>query len=292
MLICAATASITPSLSRLAAGMDSQPLGLAVWVDIIGAAMCLGFALVRGKFPKLALSDVAFFAAWAFLVGILQHVTVFVLATHIEATFLTMVMALESLLVFLFAALLQMERAASRRILGLLVGLVGIGIAFYDRIEVGNTSAWLIAALVIPVIFAIETVAIAAKRPTHVDPVSALGLMFALSIVFAVPLAASFGQLMPASVVMSPLGIVIVAIAIASIAANASYIYLLDLAGAIFASQVAYATAIVGIFWGMFLLGERLSIQAWVSVFMVVLGMYLVGTKKFDKPVRINRVYR
>lgn len=293
LLLCAATASITPSLSRLAAGMDSQPLGLAVWVDIIAAAVCLGVTVLRGRFPKLAVSDVAFFAAWAFLVGILQHVTVFVLATHVEATFLTMVMALESLLVFLFAALLRLERAAPRRVVGLLVGLAGIGVALYDRLDgSGTTNTWLIAALVIPVIFAVETVAIAAKRPTHVDPVAALGLMFALSIVFAVPLAASFGQLMPASVLMSPLGFVILAIAVVSIIANASYIYLLDLAGAIFASQVAYATAIAGIFWGMLLLGERLSIPAWVAVGMVVLGMYLVETKGFDKPVKIKRVYR
>ena len=292
--LCALTASVTPSLSRMAAGMDSTPLGLAVWVDIIAAILCLGATFVRGRVPSLSRSDILFFAAWAFLVGILQHVTVFLLATHVEATYLTMLMALESLLVFVFAALLRLERATPRRILGLLVGLAGIGVALYDRLEGsgGGSNFWLIAALIIPVIFAVETIAIAAKRPQHVDPIAALGLMFALSILFAVPLAAYFGQLMPVEVLLSPLGIVVAALALVSIVANAAYVYLLDLAGAIFASQVAYATAIAGIVWGMLLLNERLSLAAWFAVAIVILGMYLVETKGVDQPIKIKRNYR
>jgi len=294
LALVAATAGITPSLSRMAAGFGSNPIGMAVWVDVFAALMCLIVAFARGSFPKLSRSDLLFFAAWAFLVGIVQHVTVFLFAEHLEATYLTMVMALESLLVFCFAAFTRLERTNFRRIAGLLMGFAGIGIGLYSRLDGDGSDGnlWLLGALILPVVFAVETIAIAAKRPTHIDPVAAIGLMFSFSILFAVPLAWLNDQWILPSALISSLGVVIFMLALVSVVANVAFVYLLDLAGAVFASQVAYATAIAGIIWGMLLLSERLGVFSWVAIAMVILGMYLVETKGSDKPIKIMRRYR
>ena len=290
----ALSSGLTPALSRMAAGLGSTPLGMAVWVDVIAATLCIGFASLRGKMPKITREDCLFFAAWAFLVGIVQHVTVFVFATHVEATYLTMVMALESLLVFSFAALTRLEPTSARRVLGLFVGICGIGMGLAARLDGADSAAdlWLIGALVVPVVFAIETIAIAAKRPTHIDPVAAVGLMFGFSILFAVPLALLNDQWLMPNALISQLGIVILLLALVSIAANVGFVYLLDLAGAVFSSQAAYASALAGIVWGMLLLGERLTFLAWVAIALVLLGMFLVETKGTDAPVKIKRTYR
>ena len=290
----AATAGLTPSLSRMASGLGSTPLGMAVWVDVVSALVCLSVAIARAKLPRLTRADIAFFVAWAFLVGIVQHVTVFLFAAHVEATYLTMIMALESLLVFCFAAMTRTERASAKRIVGLLVGFAGIGVGLVSRLEGSGAAAdlWLIGALILPVVFAVETITIASKRPTHIDPIAAVGIMFAFSIAFAVPLALLNGQWIPAGQLASPLGLVILLLALASISANVAFVYLLDLAGAVFSSQAAYATALAGIIWGMLLLGERLGLLAWVAIALVLLGMYLVETKGSDKPIKIRRQYR
>ena len=294
LALVAATSGLTPSLSRMAAGFGSNPIGMAVWVDVFAAILCLTATAARGTFPKLARSDILFFSAWAFLVGIVQHVTVFLFAEHLEATYLTMVMALESLLVFCFAAFMRLERTTFRRIAGLLMGFAGIGVALYSRLdgEGGDGNLWLLGALILPVLFAVETIVVAARRPKHIDPIAAIGLMFSFSILFAVPLAWVNDQWIAPSALISSLGMVIFMLALVSVTANVAFVYLLDLAGAVFASQVAYATAIAGIIWGMLLLNERLSIFAWVAVAMVVLGMYLVETKGSDKPIKIQRRYR
>lgn len=290
----ALSSGLTPALSRMAAGLGSTPLGMALWVDVIAAALCIGVARLRGGLPRITRADCLFFAAWAFLVGILQHVTVFIFATHVEATYLTMVMALESLLVFSFAAITRMERTSARRVLGLFVGICGIGIGLAARLDAADSSAdlWLIGALVVPVVFAVETIAIAAKRPTHIDPIAAVGLMFAFSILFALPLAWFNDQLLMPDQIVSQLGVVILLLALVSIAANVGFVYLLDLAGAVFSSQAAYASALAGIVWGMLLLGERLTFLAWVAIALVLLGMFLVETKGSDAPVKIKRTYR
>ncbi|MEM8957857.1 MAG: response regulator [Pseudomonadota bacterium] len=294
LALVAATSGLTPSLSRMAAGMGSTPLGMAVWVDVVAAALALSVVLFRGTFPTLTAAHCLFFAVWAFLVGIVQHVTVFLFAAHVEATYLTLVMALESLLVFCFAALTRMERTSLRRIGGLLVGFLGIGVGLYSRLEGAGSGAdlWLFGALLLPVIFAVETLTIAAKRPADVDPLAAVGLMFAFAILFAVPLAWLSGQWIAPEHLLTPLGVVILLLALVSIAANVAFVYLLDLAGAVFASQAAYATALAGIVWGMLLLGERMSVLAWVAIALVLLGMYLVETKGSADPIKIKRLYR
>lgn len=294
LALVAATSGLMPSLSRMAAGFGSNPIGMAVWVDVFAAILSLGIAATRGTLPRLGRADIAFFAAWAFLVGIVQHVTVFIFAEHLEATYLTMVMALESLLVFCYAALTRTERTNLRRIVGLGVGFAGIGIGLLSRLdgEGGPGDLWLFGALILPVVFAVETIAIASKRPRHIDPIAAVGLMFAFSILFAVPLAWLNDQWILPHELVSSLGIVIFLLALVSITANVAFVYLLDLAGAVFASQAAYATAIAGIVWGMLLLNERLSVFAWVAIALVVLGMYLVETKGPDGPIRIQRRYR
>ena len=47
-------------------------------------------------------------------------------------------------------------------------------------------------------------------------------------------------------------------------------------AGAVFASQAAYAMAFGGIVWGMLLLGEGLSPLAWGALVFILVGLYLV----------------
>lgn len=291
LLICGGGAGLMPSLSRMSANMGANPIGMAVWVDLFAAAMCVVVILFRGGFPKLSRSDIVFFAVWAFVVGILQHISIFILAGHVQATFLTLVLALEGLLVFAFAAFTRAEEASPRRVLGLLVGFFGVGVSLYQRMDGGGVEAnfWLIASLFAPVIFAFETIAVASKRPEHVDPVCAVGIMFALSTVFAVILSVSTGNFVAPSALVSPLGAVIAMLAIVTVIVNVTFFLLLKHGGGVFTSQKAYVTAVAGVLWGILLLGETMSALAWIAIALVLIGMYLVESKSSDQPIIIKR---
>ncbi|MEO1536228.1 MAG: response regulator [Pseudomonadota bacterium] len=289
----ALTTSVAPALSRMAAGLGSTPFGMTVWVDLMAGIICLIIAAGRGVLPRLSRSDVGFLFAWAFFVGIIQHGTMFIFAEHVEATYLTLVMAVESLIVFSFAAITRSERANLRRIGGLALGFCGIAIGLYARLESAETAAylWLFGALLVPAIYAAETIVLSSKRPKHIDPFALIGIMFAFSLTFAVPIAFLTGQWLPAGSLWSPLGFVIAMFAVSTAAANTGIIYLIDVAGAIFTSQKAYVIALCGMGWGVLLLNESLGVAAWVALGLVFVGMYFVGTKGSDKPIRISRDY-
>lgn len=291
LLICGAGAGLTPSLSRMSAGLGSNPIGLAVWVDLIATILCLGLVLLRGGFPKLSRDDIAFFVGWAFVVGIVQHISIFVLASHVEATFLTLVLGLEGLIVFCIAAILRLEKTASKRVFGLLIGLAGLGVSVVERMSGSDIQAnfWLFAALLVPFIFAFETVVVSVKLPKHIDPIEAICIMFAFSTVLAFGLAGVTGNIMPASSLRSPLGLVIALLAVGTVVANVTFVLLLKLGGGVFTSQTAYVTAIAGVVWGIVLLGESVSPLAWIAIGLVLIGMYMVGSKPSDDPVAIKR---
>ena len=65
LALVAASSGLTPSLSRMAAGLGSKPFGMAVWVDLFAAAICLSVVLTRGGIPKLTRADCLLFAASA-----------------------------------------------------------------------------------------------------------------------------------------------------------------------------------------------------------------------------------
>jgi len=57
------------------------------------------------------------------------------------------------------------------------------------------------------------------------------------------------------------------------------YIRLIAMAGAVFGSQSAYAITVAGIAWSVLLLGEALTLWTGVALFLIVLGLALVGPK-------------
>jgi DNA-binding response OmpR family regulator len=291
LLICGGLSGLFPSLSKLAAGMGANPIGMSVWVCLFASVICAVVIMFRGGYPKLSRSDVAFFVVWAFVIGILQQISIFILAGYVQATYLTLVLALEGLVVFAFAALTRLEQTTFLRVLGLLIGLLGVGISLYQRMEGNEVLAnyWLLVAFITPAIYAFETIAVAAKRPDHIDPICAVGFMFAFSTAMAAWLAIVSGNLIPPQALYSPLGGLLAAIAFVMVIVNVTFFILLKLGGSVFTSQKAYVSAIAGVLSGMVLLGETMSVLAWVAIGLVLLGMYLVGTKVSEEAITIQR---
>jgi CheY-like chemotaxis protein len=285
---------LTPALSRMASGLGSNPLGLAVWVNAIAAVFCLAIAAYRGKLPRLSRGEFLFFLGWAVLAGILQRMTTFVVTAHVEAAMLSLIVTLQGFMVFGFAALTRSERATPRRLLGLLVGLVGVSVVMLTRFELGGgmQNGWLFVAMLLPLLFAIEALVLADRRPRQVDIFASVGIMMGLSALMLAPLAYVTGDLMPLALRPGWLEILVLLMGVVSAASLLLAFHLVATAGAVFYSQSAYAMTIAGVVWGMLLLSEELSGLAWAGFLIIVLGMYLVEPKSGDREVVIQRSFR
>lgn len=284
---------LTPALSRMASGVGSNPLGLAVWVNAIAAVLCLSIAAYRGKLPRLGKREFLFFLYWAILAGILQRMTTFIVTEHVEAAMLSLIVTLQGFMVFGFAALTGLERAAPRRLVGLLVGLIGVSLVLFTRFDMSNgaQNAWLLFALLLPLLFAVEALVLAGRRPKQIDVFASVGLMMALSAVMLAPIAYWRGELMALGPQVGQLEILVVLMGIAGAGSLLLAFHLITIAGAVFYSQSAYAMTIAGVVWGMLLLNEELSPLAWVAFAIIIIGMYLVEPKASDDELVIRRSF-
>ena len=284
---------LTPALSRLSSGLGSNPLGLAVWVNSIAALFCFAIAAYRKKLPVLTIKEFFFFIAWAILAGILQRLTTFWVATHVEASMLSLIVTLQGFMVFAFAAITKLEKAKPRRLLGLFVGLIGVATVLFTRYDPSNTNQniWLLFSTALPLLFAIEAIVLAGKRPVHIDIFASVGLMMALSAIMLLPVAYINGDLMALGPQIGNLELLVMLIGIVGASSLLLAFHLIATAGAVFYSQSAYSMTLAGIVWGMLLLNEQLSALAWAAFVVILIGMYLVEPKPSDDELIINRSF-
>lgn len=284
---------LTPALSRMASGVGSNPLGLAVWVNGIAAVLCLGIAAYRGKLPRLQPAELMFFFVWAVIAGVVQRMTTFIVTEHVEAAMLSLIVTLQGFMVFAFAAATKMEKATRRRLLGLFVGLVGVTLVLLTRFEGGNTAQnfWLLVAMLLPFFFAVEAIVLAGKRPEHIDIFASVGLMMAISTLLLLPWAYMTGDLIALKLQFGRLEILVVLMGVVAASSLLLAFHLIATAGAVFYSQSAYAMTIAGVVWGMILLNEELSVFAWIAFAIIIVGMYLVEPKAKDEVLIISRSF-
>ncbi|MEM7255726.1 MAG: DMT family transporter [Pseudomonadota bacterium] len=284
---------IAPALSRLASEHGSDPIGLAIAVNIVSGIICIAVAVHRGAFPKLQWADLRFFLIWSVINGVLTRVTLMFAAEHVEASMLALIATLQSFGVFAFAAMTRTERPTPRRLFGLLLGLVGVGIVLVTRFEPSEASSriWIFLSLALPLLYAIEWMVLESKLPRRIDTVASVGIMMLLSAVMIVPIALISGGSLMFGPTTPALTFIVIVMGVCGGATTVLCLITLCSTGAVFASLSSYAMTIAGIIWGLLLLNEHLSTTAWVSVALVICGLYFVGPKAGDERVTLNRSF-
>lgn len=284
---------ITPALSRLSSGLGAEPFGLAIVTNGIGAVFCLAIAAYRRKLPRLGWPEWKFYILLALLVGVGQKLVTFWVAGHIDAGILSMIVILQGIMVFGFAAAMGLEKATPKRLIGLLIGMAGVGAVLLSRLQFDGSGAaiWILAALLLPALMAIETVFLGARMPTHIDVFASIGVLMVVSVVLLIPMVALSGQAILPPDTSWTLAIIVLLLGLAGAGSMILTLQIVEIAGPVFAGQGAYAMTLAGIVWGMLLLDESLSPLAWGAFLIIVLGLYLVEPKARDREFVLKRSF-
>ena len=271
-----------------------QAITLTFWGDLLPGILCVGIALLRGKIGTFSRQTMLILAAWAAL-NVGAGVVLFEAAGRVSGIVLSIVLALEGLGVFLIVAMLRMEEASGRRLIGLLLGLAGVVTLALARDASGETKAWmwvLLAALV-PLLWAITDVLIAAKEEAStLDPLAALGVMYLISAAISLPLAVMQEQFFMLHPGMGWTFWLILVNAVVDAANYILFVMLIGIAGAVFGSQAAYATTLAGIFWSIILLGETLTGPTMMALALILIGLLIVGPKSEAADLEVQFVPR
>lgn len=268
-------------LSKMVANIAVYPIGLSMLVNFLAALICLPIALARGGFPdprKLRPSE------WSYLVILAIFASkfhVYWMTSKLPASTVSIVIVLEGFAVFLFSALLGVEKPNAKRILGLATGLFGVLLVvwFGDSAEGSTQWLWALAALVIPATYAFEDLYIAQKQPAELNVTGAYVYICLIACLIHLPFVVYFNDFVPLDLILGKVGFLALMIAAATAISMNCYFYLIASTGAVFAAQVAYVTTISGILWSMVLLGERLPTAVWFALGLIIVGLLLVEPK-------------
>jgi drug/metabolite transporter (DMT)-like permease len=163
---------------------------------------------------------------------------------------------------------------------GMLLGIIGIGIVFYENLAVHNSVGYFIGvvvSLIAMLSWSFGTIFIA-RNKMGMNPYYATGWQMFLSCFFLGAAAVASGKSTPIQEITFTIWIVIAYLIIASsIVAFAAFIYTMKYLPPAIASLYAYINPIVATIVGAYTINEKLSLPIFIGSFVTLTGVYLVN---------------
>jgi len=163
---------------------------------------------------------------------------------------------------------------------GMLLGIIGIGIVFYENLAVHNSVGYFIGvtvSLIAMLSWSFGTIFIA-RNKMNMNPYYATGWQMFLSCFFLGAFALASGKSIPIQEITFTVWMVIAYLIVASsIVAFAAFIYTMKHLPPAIASLYAYINPIVATIVGAYTVNEKLSLPIFIGSFVTLTGVYLVN---------------
>lgn len=206
---------------------------------------------------------------------------------YISSGLAALIAALYPLFVVIIEMIFYKTKNTIATFIGLLLGLAGICVVFYDNAFHHNSSDYLfgvVLALIAMLSWAIGTIFVARKK-LNINPYYGMGwqMMLAAPFIFIMSLGTgtniSLTQI-PAQTWMALAYLVIMGSCIAFVC----FIYTMKHLPAAIASLYAYINPIVAMLIGYLLLSEKLTINILIGTLITIFGVYLVNHSLKEVP--------
>jgi len=275
-------------LTIMALDRGDHPVGISFWQTVLGAAMVIAYNIARGKpgFPT-GRRYLAFYVTCGILGTALPTVLFLYAAEHVSAGVLSISTATVPMTTFALAAAIRLEAFSWLRTTGLVAGFGAILMLTVPDTGLPDPALWpwVLVSVVAASSYAMENVVIGRFLPKGEDPFVILsGMLTAATLLLAGVMAGMGAYSVPAWPPQKVEWAVILMAAI-YVVAYGMFIYLIDAAGPVFASQIGYVVTLSGIAWGMIVFGESHSVWFWGAVALMMAGLTLVRPKEDEPPV-------
>ena len=270
------------SLAKIASTSGGHPIGLALWQVCVSGLMMFAVSLVtHGPLPIRR--DVLRFSLFCGATGVaFPAMALFWCAQYLPAGVVAIAFASMPLFTYLLSVMFGVEQGQRRRLLGVVIGLAAMALLVLPEEslpEVGLTP-WVALALVASLSMSVENFYAGGFRPPAVTSIQLSSGRQLGAVVILTPVAllthTTVGVFEPwDSVQWAATGT-----GVLSGIAFTVLLYVIRVAGPVFASQSAYVITLAGVGWGMLLFGERHSVYIWSALALTMLGIALVKPHK------------
>mgnify|MGYP003324546498 FL=1 len=280
------------TLGKIAITAGGTPIGLTFWQSLFSGLILLAYVFFRhGKviIPKIMFLPIVIIT---FLSVVIPNIIFYACVEHLDAGVLSISVSVIPLFTYLIALGLRMDKFKVRRVLGLITGFCALLILILPENSLPDKKdiPWVLLALNCALCYALENIYIDRLALQNFGPIRLVCAVSFVSAIITFLLSLVMNQffiLQPTNLYLfiSTLGLGFI-----SATAYSIFIYLIGRAGSVFSSQVGYLVTFFGVVWGIIILGESHSVFVWISLAMIMMGIFLVQPKQNSESTDFEKV--
>ena len=269
---------LTFSLARIATTAGAHPIGLTLWQGLCGGLMLVALAVARRRPPPLTRGHLGFYLICGLLGTAIPSVLYFYAAARVPAGVLSITIAIVPMLTFAGALLFRIDRLSWGRVVGILCGLAAVLFIVLPESSLPDRAMapWVLLAVLATVCYAVEGIYVALRRPVGSDPAATVGAMLLMASVVLVPVIFATDTFVPLGFPWGEVEWAVAGIVAVNALSYAVFYHLIQIAGPVFATQMAYVVTIAGVAWGIAIFGEQHSLWIWGALGLMLAGLALV----------------
>ena len=214
---------------------------------------------------------------------IIPNFILYLSATHLSAGTISILLALIPFCAYIIALILRIEQIDLLRLLGVVLGFIAISFLVFPGDTSNKTylNFWIIIGLLVPIFIGAVNISLASESFKRLKPLNiAFGMNFLSAMLLSLMLPSNVNFWF--SLNSSKLFFLIFLLSFIGSIGFIIFIKLVKNYGPVFASQVNYLVTLFGIMWGYIIFSEVHSIRFWVSLLLLIFGLFLV------RPIKNN----
>ena len=280
------------TLGKIAITAGGTPIGLTFWQSLFSGLILLAYVFFRhGKIfiPKIMFLPIIIIT---FLSVVIPNIIFYACIEHLDAGVLSISVSVIPLFTYLIALGLRMDKFKVRRVIGLITGFCALLILILPENSLPDKRdiPWVLLALNCALCYALENIYIDRLALQNFGPIR---LVCAVSLVSAI-ITFLLSLVMDQFFILQPTNLYLfistLGLGFISATAYSIFIYLIGRAGSVFSSQVGYLVTFFGVVWGIIILGESHSVFVWISLAMIMMGIFLVQPKQNSESTDFEKV--
>lgn len=282
LVVMGAAWGATQPLAKIAVSEGYRHFGLIFWQTVLVGILLGAMTALRGKGLPMNGPALRLYFFIAVMGSVLPGIASYQAAVHLPSGILSILLSAVPMFSLPVALALGTDRLQVSRVLGLLLGLGGVALLVLPEasLPAGTEVIWIGIALIASVCYAIEGNVVARWGTGGLDAVQVLAGASVLGALISLPLALGSGQFF---VLWPPLGAPDMALIVSAVFhafAYSTYVWLVGLAGAVFAAQVSYLVTLFGLGWAILFLGEAYTGWVWAALALMMCGLALVQPRR------------
>ena len=278
LMLMGAGWGLTQPLTKIAVSTGYGHFGLVFWQQVLAAVLLAGVCLIRGFSLPLGLAQLRVYGIIALIGTVVPNTLSYQAAVHLPSGIMSLLLSVIPMFSFAIALMLGNDRFALRRLMGLILGLMGVLIIVTPAVDLGQPIPvfWAGIYLVTALFYAFEGNYLAKWGTAGLNAFQVmLGASF-VGLLVITPLMLSSGHyIAPVWPLPAPQLAQIMA-SVLHVSVYVTYVWLSVRAGAVFTAQVSYMVTGFGLLWAYLILAEDYAATLWLALAVIFAGMYLV----------------